>query len=91
MFNLPNRGNGLLFSDKGLKNNRQLYAFLEEHHFEIEHKAFPRRPRNEKEESQELIVLVARKCVKTLNGDAESVQHRSTRARNKKSKKNSKA
>ena len=63
VFNLPNRGNGLLFSDKGLKDNRQLYAFFEEHHFEIEHKAFPKRPRNEKDESQELIVLVARKCV----------------------------
>lgn len=63
VFNLPNRGNGLLFSDSGLKDNRQLYAFLEEHHFEIEHKAFPKRPRNETDESQELIVLVARKCV----------------------------
>jgi hypothetical protein len=63
VFNLPNRGNGLLFSDKGLKDNRQLYAFLEEHHFEIEHKAFPKRPRNEIDESEELIVLVARKCV----------------------------
>ena len=46
-----------------LKDNRQLYAFLEEHHFEIEHKAFPKRPRNETDESEELIVLVARKCV----------------------------
>ena len=63
VYNLPNRGNGLLFSDKGLKDNRELYAFLAEHHFEIEHKAFPKRPRNEKDESQELIVLVARKCV----------------------------
>jgi hypothetical protein len=77
VFNLPNRGNGLLFSDKGLKDNRQLYAFLEEHRLEIEHKAFPKRPRNEKDESQELIVLVARKCVETLNEDAESVQHQS--------------
>jgi hypothetical protein len=57
VFNLPNRGNGLLFSDKGLKDNRELYAFLEGHHFEIEHKAFPKRPRNKKDESQELIVL----------------------------------
>ncbi len=46
-----------------LKDNRQLYAFLEEHHFEIEHKAFPKRPRNETDETEELIVLVARKCV----------------------------
>ena len=63
VLNLPHRGNHLLFSDKGLKDNRQLYAFLEEHHFEIEHKAFPKRPRNETDESEELIVLVARKCV----------------------------
>ena len=63
VLNFPYRGNRLLFSDKGLKDNRQLYAFLEEHHFEIEHKAFPKRPRNETDESEELIVLVARKCV----------------------------
>ena len=63
VFNLPNRGNGVLFSDKGVQDNRQLYAFLVEHHFEIEHKAFPKRPRNETDESEELIVLVARKCV----------------------------
>jgi SAM-dependent methyltransferase len=63
VLNLPHRGNRLLFSDKGLKDNRQLYAFLEEHHFDIEHKAFPKRPRNETDESEELIVLVARKRV----------------------------
>jgi hypothetical protein len=63
VLNFPYRGNRLLFSDKGLKDNRELYAFLEEHHFEIEHKAFPKRPRNETDESEELIVLVARKCV----------------------------
>ena len=65
ILNLPYRGNCSLFSDKGLKDNRQLYAFLEEHHFEIEHKAFPKRSRNETDESEELIVLVARKCVQT--------------------------
>ena len=63
VLNLPYRGNRSLFSDEGLKDNRQLYAFLEEHHFEIEHKAFPKRPQNETDESEELIVLVARKCV----------------------------
>jgi hypothetical protein len=63
VLNLPYRGNGSLFSDKGLKDNRQLYAFLKEHHFAIEHKAFPKRPPNETDESEELIVLVARKCV----------------------------
>jgi SAM-dependent methyltransferase len=58
--NLPMRGNESLFSEKGLKDNRQLYEFLEEHHFEIEHKSFPCRPRGETDESGELIVLVAR-------------------------------
>jgi SAM-dependent methyltransferase len=61
VLNLPHRGNASLFSDNGLKDNRQLYAFLEEHHFEIEHKAFPKRSRNETDESEELIVLVARR------------------------------
>jgi hypothetical protein len=64
VFNLPNRGNGLLFSDEGLKANRELYAFFEENRFEIEHKVFPKKSPNEKDESQELIVLVARKSVK---------------------------
>ena len=63
VINLPHRGNQSLFSDKGLKNNRHLYACLYEHHFEIESKAFPKRARNETDESEELIVLVARKCV----------------------------
>jgi hypothetical protein len=61
VLNLPYRGNSQLFSDHGLKDNRQLYAFLEERCFEIEHKAFPKRPRNVTDESEELIVLVARK------------------------------
>ncbi len=61
VLNLPYRGNALLFSDKGLKDNRQLLSFLEEHHFEIEHKSFPKRPRNVIDEAEELILLVARK------------------------------
>jgi SAM-dependent methyltransferase len=61
ILNLPYRGNCSLFSQGGLKDNHQLYAFLEEQHFEIEHKAFPKRPRNETDESEELIVLVAKK------------------------------
>jgi SAM-dependent methyltransferase len=60
--NLPMRGNQSLFSEKGLKDNGELYQFLEERRFEIEHKAFPCRPRGETDESEELIVLVARKC-----------------------------
>ncbi len=59
--NLPMRGNRSLFSEKGLKDNRELYAFLEEQGFEIEHKGFPCRDRRETEEAEELIVLVARK------------------------------
>jgi SAM-dependent methyltransferase len=69
VLNLPYRGNRFLFSDKGLKDNRQLYSFLEEHHFEIEHKAFPKRPRNETDESEELIVLVARKVCSSLSAE----------------------
>jgi SAM-dependent methyltransferase len=65
ILNLPHRGNHSLFSENGLKDNRQLCAFLEENHFEIEHKAFPKRPRNETDESEELIVLVARRSVQT--------------------------
>jgi hypothetical protein len=61
ILNLPYRGNQSLFSDQGLKDNRHLFAFLDKHHFEIEHKAFPKRPRNETAESEELIVLIARK------------------------------
>lgn len=59
--NLPMRGNRSLFAGNGLKDNRELYRFLDEHGFEIEHKAFPCRPRGETDESEELIVLVARK------------------------------
>jgi SAM-dependent methyltransferase len=61
ILNLPYRGNQSLFSDLGLKDNRQLYPVLEEQGFEIERKLFPKRPRNETDESEELIVLVARK------------------------------
>jgi SAM-dependent methyltransferase len=59
--NLPFRGNGSLFSEMGLKENRQLYGFLEEHDFEIEFKAFPKRPAQETDESEEFILLVAKK------------------------------
>ncbi|MBV8814807.1 MAG: class I SAM-dependent methyltransferase [Verrucomicrobia bacterium] len=61
VLNLPYRGNRLLFSGRGLKDNRELYSFLEERHFEIEYKNFPKRSRNVKDESEELLVLVARK------------------------------
>jgi SAM-dependent methyltransferase len=67
VFNLPYRGNGLLFSDRGLKDNRQLFEFLKISHFDIEYKAFPKRSRNDKNESEELIVLVARKRREGLN------------------------
>jgi hypothetical protein len=61
VLNLPYRGNRLLFSGQGLKDNRRLYSFLEERHFEIEYKDYPKRPRKVKDESEELVVLVARK------------------------------
>jgi len=59
--NLPIRGNHAWFSDQGLKDNEDLLQFLHEHGFEIEKKLFPCRPTGVAEESQELIVLVARK------------------------------
>ena len=61
VLNYPDRGNRLLFSDKGLRDNRELCAFLAQRDFEIEHKAFPKRPAHETGEIEELIVLVARK------------------------------
>jgi hypothetical protein len=61
VFNLPYRGNRSLVSGRGLKDNRELYSFLEECRFEIEYKDFPKRSRNVKHESEELLVLVARK------------------------------
>ncbi|HWB61802.1 MAG TPA: hypothetical protein VG733_20135 [Chthoniobacteraceae bacterium] len=63
VINLPMRGSRALFSEKGLKNNNHLYTFLSEHHFEIEYKSFPKRPPGTADESGELIVLVARKCI----------------------------
>jgi len=83
ILNLPYRGNQSLFSDRGLKDNRQLYVFLDEHHFEIEHKAFPKRPRNETDESEELIVLVARKLPsgESISGGANLYRPQSKRAK----------
>jgi len=60
--NLPIRGNESLFSEKGLKDNRQLYEFLEDERFEIEQKSFPCRPDGATDEAEEMIVLVARKA-----------------------------
>jgi SAM-dependent methyltransferase len=59
--NLPMRGNQSLFSEKGLKDNHDLYAFLEEERYEIEEKSFPCRPAGTTDEAGELIVLIARK------------------------------
>jgi hypothetical protein len=61
--NLPMRGNQALFSEKGLKDNRDVCQYLEGEGFEIEQKAFPCRPKGETDEAEELIVLVARKPV----------------------------
>jgi hypothetical protein len=65
--NLPMRGNRSLFSEQGLKDNRDLYAFFGAEGFEIEYKAFPCRARGEMEEAEELIVLVARKGERTAD------------------------
>lgn len=62
VMNLPMRGNQALFSENGLKDNRDLYRFLEQNHFEIEYKSFPFRLPAATDEAEELILLVARKC-----------------------------
>jgi hypothetical protein len=59
--NLPARGIREEFSPNGLKTNESLYPFLEDAGFEIESKEFPCRPEGATDESEELIVLVARK------------------------------
>jgi len=59
--NLPTRGIEEEFSANGLKRNEDLYCFLEEQNLEIEFKDFPCRPKGATEESEEMIVLVARK------------------------------
>jgi len=60
--NLPTRGIESEFSEKRLKRNEDLYAFLAEQHLEIESKEFPCRPAGATDESEEMIVLVARKA-----------------------------
>jgi hypothetical protein len=61
IINHPTRGIRGRFSEKGLKKNDGFYAFLEEQNLEIESKDFPCRPDGETDESEEMIVLVARK------------------------------
>jgi SAM-dependent methyltransferase len=73
--NLPMRGNQSFFSEKGLKDNRDLFAFLMEERFEIEEKSFPCRAADATEEAEELIVLIARKSgvEPRMNTDAETI------------------
>ena len=59
--NLPSRGIREEFSEKGLKTNDELYPFLAEQNLIAEYKDFPCRPKDGTDESEELIVLVARK------------------------------
>jgi hypothetical protein len=59
--NLPSRGIRDEFSAKGLKANDELIPFLAEQNLAIEYKDFPCRPKDGTDESEELIVLVARK------------------------------
>ena len=59
--NLPMRGNQTLFSEKGLKDNRRLFQYLEANGFDLEEKHFPKREPGVTSEAEELLVLVARK------------------------------
>jgi hypothetical protein len=59
--NLPTRGIREEFSPNGLKRNEDLCAFLREEDWEIESTEFPCRAKGATDESEELIVLVARK------------------------------
>ncbi|MDR3402157.1 MAG: hypothetical protein P4L99_06625 [Chthoniobacter sp.] len=60
--NFPGRGVREEFSENGLKKNEDLYQFLEGQNFAIERKEFPCRPEGATEESEEMIVLVARRA-----------------------------
>ena len=59
--NLPTRGIREEFSLNGLKANEDLELFLREERFEIESREFPCRAKGATDESEELIVLVAKK------------------------------
>jgi len=59
--NHPTRGIRARFAEMGLKKNEDFYLFLDEQNLEIESKDFPCRPDGETDESEEMIVLVARK------------------------------
>jgi hypothetical protein len=65
--NLPSRGIREEFSEKGLKRNDDLCAFLGDQNFSVEYKDFPCRPKDATDESEELIVLVARKPISPRN------------------------
>jgi len=64
--------------------NRELYALLEEHHFEIEHKGFPKRPCNQTDGIRGTHCVGGKKLCSSLNGAAESVQGPDTRRYNRK-------
>ena len=68
--NLPGRGVREEFSENGLKKNEDPYHFLEERNLAIESKAFPCRYRGVTDESEEMIVLAARKRRAIKLGDA---------------------
>jgi hypothetical protein len=61
IINHPGRGIRARFAEKGLKRNDDFYLFLQEQSLEVEYKDFPCRPDGESDESEEMIVLVARK------------------------------
>ena len=61
IINHPTRGIRAHFAERGLKKNGDFYFFLQEQNLAIESKDFPCRPVGETDESEEMIVLVARK------------------------------
>jgi hypothetical protein len=61
IINHPTRGIRERFAANGLKKNEDFYLFLEEQNLAIESKDFPCRLAGETDESEEMIVLVAKK------------------------------
>jgi len=64
IINHPTRGIRERFAADGLKRNEDIYQLLEERNVVIEHKDFPCRPYGATDESEEMIVLVARKAAR---------------------------
>ena len=63
IFNMPGRGYGERFAEKGVKNNTELRDFLTENGFAIEKAVFPRHVRPDDWDDSGMVFLVARKKV----------------------------